>query len=256
SCGQVLPRKEVRDLSQSEWDAYVTAVKRIMDSGEYARYVAIHNDNRQTIHYNAIFLVWHRAMLFMYEQALNSGGSGSIRIPYWDEGYDSQAPALSDVLSDAYYGSNGSGSKMCVQDGAFADWAPPVPGDGCITRRYDNGKSITAFHGVEQMEALISSAESYADLVELLTPLHDTVHNNVGGLMRNVGNSPGDPLFYAHHAYYDKMFYDWTQAHPDVGLQVNGEDIKGNPVNAGHRLPPWDITAGDVMDTRNLCYTY
>ncbi|RKP12754.1 hypothetical protein BJ684DRAFT_3625, partial [Piptocephalis cylindrospora] len=214
-------RKEVRDMSQSEWDAYVSAVKRIQRSGEFTKLAAVHNDNRKAIHYNAIFLVWHRAYLYMYEKALNNGG-GNVRIPFWDEGYDSQSPGSSDVLSDAYFGSNGSGRDHCVKDGAFSDWAPVKPGDGCITREFNKGRTISAFHGVEYIQSMISSTESYADLVETLTPMHDTVHNNLGGIMSNLGNAPGDPLFYAHHAYIDMIFSEWSLAHPDVGHVVDG----------------------------------
>jgi tyrosinase len=38
---------------------------------------------------------------------------------------------------------------------------------------------------------------------------HAGGHGGVGGQMQNGVSSPGDPLFYLHHTWLDKVFWDW-----------------------------------------------
>jgi len=48
---------------------------------------------------------------------------------------------------------------------------------------------------------------------------HNGVHCSIGGYMCNSA-SPYDPVFFAHHAFVDKIWYDWQEQH----LDVNSED--------------------------------
>lgn len=67
--------------------------------------------------------------------------------------------------------------------------------------------------------------------------LHNRVHMWVGGSM-GPGTSPNDPLFFLHHAFIDKLWYDWEQRH--VGSVYQPQT--GGPV--GHNwtdpLFPWN----------------
>ncbi|KAF2969671.1 hypothetical protein GQX73_g3872 [Xylaria multiplex] len=38
---------------------------------------------------------------------------------------------------------------------------------------------------------------------------HSAGHGGVNGVMVNVKLSPGDPIFYLHHGYIDKLWWDW-----------------------------------------------
>ena len=57
-----------------------------------------------------MFLPYHRALLHDFEIALG------VAIPYWDWSADSQAPHLSDIFSDPYFGGNGKEGN-CVTNG-------------------------------------------------------------------------------------------------------------------------------------------
>lgn len=48
--------------------------------------------------------------------------------------------------------------------------------------------------------------------------------------MLNVSTSPGDPLFFLHHAYLDKVYWDWQKQDPSVRLtEITGPRLP-NPV--------------------------
>jgi hypothetical protein len=44
-----------------------------------------------------------------------------------------------------------------------------------------------------------------------LEQLHNTVHNRVGGVMRNIMNSPETPLFWIWHAFIDDIWLSYQE---------------------------------------------
>lgn len=100
--------------------------------------------------------------------------------------------------------------------------------------------------------------------------LHNAVHLWVGGLlppeedgaevgtMVNTTISPGDPVFFLHHAMVDRVWARWQQVHgldtyePRSGYPRNNVDDVMRPFEEdGIRVTP-----ADVADTRDLGYRY
>lgn len=53
---------------------------------------------------------------------------------------------------------------------------------------------------------------------------HDGLHQGIGGILRYFG-SPGDPLFYLHHAYIDKVWWEWQNVNPERRLfEISGQN--------------------------------
>jgi len=83
--------------------------------------------------------------------------------------------------------------------------------------------------------------------------------------MSDVYTSPGDPVFWMHHAWIDRNWRMWQNADPSKRLhQVNGptkQDGSG-AVTLDYKLSSQglrnDIKVRDVMDTQGgfLCYKY
>ncbi|RPA80584.1 Di-copper centre-containing protein [Ascobolus immersus RN42] len=110
------------------------------------------------------------------------------------------------------------------------------------------------------------------DIVQALASPHNGGHIGVGGEMGNPISSPGDPLFFLHHAWVDRIWWQWqrknlterltdiggfSSAHyyplPDVGHVPATLEDNLNMVGLGP-----DKKIGDVMDSRQwpLCVEY
>ncbi|KAB5518049.1 hypothetical protein GE09DRAFT_978746, partial [Coniochaeta sp. 2T2.1] len=108
--------------------------------------------------------------------------------------------------------------------------------------------------------------------------LHAGGHLGVGGMigeMANMYSSPGDPLFYLHHAMLDKVWDTWQRKKwPARKTDIGGPDTMwAYPYNYFGDIPYKNVTLNtplnyplmggtikidDVMDIRggDLCYTY
>ncbi|KAJ8520002.1 hypothetical protein ONZ45_g3148 [Pleurotus djamor] len=164
----------------------------------------------------------------------------------------------------------------CITDGPFASYNLSIgPGthntNHCLTRAF-NPFSLPYLRSEKIASTL--TQETYElfriDLEGLpIAPtlgVHDAGHLAVGGEMYEVFSSPGDPIFYLHHANIDRIWWIWQSK----DLKKRLKDISGRTT-----IPPphsnvtldyeleMDILAPtvrirDVMDirTKPLCYTY
>ncbi|OCK85065.1 Di-copper centre-containing protein [Lepidopterella palustris CBS 459.81] len=108
---------------------------------------------------------------------------------------------------------------------------------------------------------------------------HGGGHLSVGGDLGVVGDvyaSPGDPLFYLHHANMDRLWAKWEAVDPEKRLcDISGPDTQfAYPFNFFGDIPYKNVTLAydmffgnlvpgmtwvpirDVMDISTLCYTY
>ena len=120
-------RKEVREMTCAEWDAYAEAVNALRRSGAWDRLARVVEDDPDVwriAHSDAsgaslAFLPWHRAHLRRVERALQAVDP-TVALPYWNWALDASDPLGSPVLSDAFFGSTGDPENgACVSDGAF-----------------------------------------------------------------------------------------------------------------------------------------
>ncbi|RKP09212.1 hypothetical protein THASP1DRAFT_11037, partial [Thamnocephalis sphaerospora] len=83
---------------------------------------------------------------------------------------------------------------------------------------------------------------------------HGNVHNGIGDQFMGM-RSPEDPIFFLHHGFVDKLWADWQKTSPARANSYGGRNYGGalaqktDVLGYGYRVQ-------DVMDTRNLCYTY
>jgi tyrosinase len=224
-------RKEVREMTCSEWEAFVTAMKELKAAPQWAKYASPEDEEEQQIiwdlsHSDArqdlfTFLPWHRLWLREVERELQKIDP-YVTIPYWNWALDSADPLRSPVLSDMYFGGNGDPSyNHCVLDGAFK------------TEKKEEARDIMANNGTSSSSCIQRTfPEKSGGLLSLLNVKDILVgHEDFESLNLCLENCPGmygymnvwmggkgekhpsDPLFLSLVAYIDMLWWKWQRMH-------------------------------------------
>ena len=245
-------RKEVRELTSEEWDRFAGAVNEFRLSGRWEKIANLHTDPKvwQVAHSDesglqAAFLPWHRVFLRRMEGELQRIDP-KVTMPYWNWALDSEDPAGSPVLSPDFFGGSGDPeTSFCVTEGSFSD----LSNETCVKRLIprDSGGFLTLSN---LKEVLVENPDygRFVNTMENGLGLHGHLHMFLGGDMARV-NSPKDPLFYAHHAFIDKLWWEWQMMHNELGSPA----YKGN---ATAPLYPFEESASDVFSVEDMGYTY
>ncbi|KAJ1559022.1 hypothetical protein HK405_012315, partial [Cladochytrium tenue] len=128
ACTKPIVRMEWNQLTKNQKLLYTTIVKKLAARGltRYLKpsqmglydFVSDHTNIANYVHGNAEFYPFHRAMMYLYEQALRSAGWG-WGLVYFDWSAVAQNWPSSDVFK--YFGGQGDSSVWsCVTDGQFA----------------------------------------------------------------------------------------------------------------------------------------
>ncbi|KAI1758817.1 Di-copper centre-containing protein [Hypoxylon sp. FL1150] len=275
-------RFEWRNYSADDRTAFVNAIKCLMDApssgsfpGATSRYedlVSVHQQLTPLIHQRAVFLVWHRYYVHVFESLMREECSFDRAFPWWDETLDSGKFAESDIFTDAYLGPlpavTADDQGTCIETGTFGNLTLHIgPGsaftDHCLARAVNEtltGTVTTSFVND------CNSRTSYDDMrgCQELGP-HAYGHNGIGAVMAEVQASPGDPAFFLHHLFIDHGFRAWQLGDASRTTTINGCADAASPctpmtmdyVLTSNGLRP-NQTVADVMDTLGgfLCYRY
>ncbi|KAF8802282.1 tyrosinase [Phlegmacium glaucopus] len=260
---------------------------------------ASHIQLADRVHLTGQFLPWHRYFLRIYENALRTECGYKGATPYWDWTQDAEESKslLDSPVFDPITGFGGTGvpgtyilpedpdgtSKFfdrasfvgCVQDGPFASQVVRLgPGklitDHCLVRGVDDAyKTFLTSRSVALTMKFPSFFDFHVDLEgQPLTPthrIHDGGHVATGGEMSNFYSSPGDPIFYLHHANLDRIWWNWQQMLPSRLYEISGRSTPDPPyqnvtlefeLEMGNLAP--NVTIRNVMDIHSdsNCYTY
>lgn len=207
-------RKEIHDLTESEFKLYVKAIQKVKNGGKWKKFADIHRKMYDKIHKtdgslrDNGFLRWHRQFIFDMETELIKamGNNCDITIPYWEWNNDTTYElGKSYIWESKRFGSN---NGACISSDHFEEWTP------CIKRSWNpkNKKPghINKMLNIRHDELL--GREYNSEWRRDLQSLHNSIHRFTGGMMNSFG-SPYDPLFYSHHA---KVDYIWTQKKPSA----------------------------------------
>ncbi|GLB38100.1 putative tyrosinase central domain-containing protein [Lyophyllum shimeji] len=244
-CAKVLRRQEWRTLDTYQKKDYIKAVQcmqRLPPVTSF-RTVNSHFDDFQALHINLTdrvhlvghFLPWHRRFLSVYESALRKECGYKGANPYWDWTKDSKN--LTTMLrSPVFSPTTGFGSAHLagpVSDGPFAS-LPLAFGPGQAPNKHllTRALNATLLQYLTKEQVLNTTRQPTFERfrVELegapVTPtikIHDAGHRLIGGDMGDTYSSPGDPLFFLHHANLDRIWWEWQMADPAKRLhEVSG----------------------------------
>ncbi|KAF9530930.1 hypothetical protein CPB83DRAFT_892203 [Crepidotus variabilis] len=252
------------------------------------------------VHFVGQFLMWHRYFLKLYENALRDRCNYKGAHPYWDwskdveEGRNISSSPMWDV--ETGFGGNGVEGTYtpptdpdvlangrinpdafvgCVQDGPFADLTLNMgPGlsvtKHCLTRHFNESTHQYLNHtAVEEIMAYETFEDLHTQLEgnKGIRGPHGSGHSAVGGEMSNFFSSPGDPMFYMHHANLDRLWRVWQLKFDKkrmwevgglTGLEANSTALTLDYILEMNPALGPSVSVRDVMDTEMApnCYTY
>ncbi|KAL0640687.1 hypothetical protein Q9L58_000358 [Maublancomyces gigas] len=225
-CANPLQRRAWHTLSSSEKISYLNAERCLMFQrpaltgvdGAFSRFddlLGAHQHQAGWIHNNGWFLPWHRLHMFAHERLLREECGYTGAQPYWDEARDAGHFSSSDVFNARDgFGGDGAGPGNCIQDGPFERYLLHMgPGysntEHCITRSIDDDVSNAASpRAIDECLRQPNFANAWPCIE---TNPHVAGHRGVGAGMDNAISSPGDPLFYLHHTFLDRLWWLWQQ---------------------------------------------
>lgn len=161
--------------------------------------------NTENIHYDWLFLPWHRAFLYFLERiARNLQGDDDLRLVYWDW-ENPQSRTLPTI-----YAPSGQPLYWKKRNLKGDNW--PLPDSQVNVRPLLAIPDFTTFGGSAEQKEPVPAAYSGP---------HANVHNAFSpGDMGDLQYSPRDPVFYAHHGNIDRLWSSWVAAghdNPDFG---------------------------------------
>ncbi|KDR79915.1 hypothetical protein GALMADRAFT_1169475 [Galerina marginata CBS 339.88] len=263
----------------------------------FDEFQAYHVKIADDVHAVGEFLPWHRLYLKNYENALRSECGYIGAGPYWDWTQDADATGTisKSPIFDPVTGFGGDGVpgtytlppfgndsritpevfRGCVQDGPFANYTLNVgPGklitQHCLVRGFQDSFSkylttaaVTNTTNLLTFDDFRKEVEGHPFTDDFR--MHDGGHVAVGGEMSNFFSSPGDPLFFLHHANIDRIWWQWQQKDAARLYEIAGPATLVEPVHnvtldyalvMGSLGPTLPIR--DIMDisSKPSCYAY
>ena len=249
-------RKNAALLSAAEQTQLRQAFASVMalnDDRGYQRHAGIHGLPLPIScqHGNLLFLPWHRAYLYFFERALQDQVA-DVAVPWWDW---TSAAAHRDGIPSAYTGRTVNGSPNSLSEASIAnlttDQRRALADRGFIT----GGTRPRTLRDPDLPDELprtatirsILEAPTFEDFSVRLENVHSDVHVWMGGSMSAVPVAAYDPIFWAHHAMIDRLWFLWQLGHP-------GASTPAGLLNQA--LAPFPLTVAQTLDISRLGYSY
>lgn len=274
-------RRSVRSSSDNQISEYRDAVQQIQQISDNRGYNFLaglhgapggycwhHQRLANVFHGVRLFLPWHRAYLYRFEQACQDQVD-SVTIPWWDWQSDSsRLDGIPQAFSQRLIG----GQPNPLYDAHV--WVPSANLDHRTVRYPFPPDQLP---GETTVEDLVTEFDQWADFNDELEGVHDSIHGWVGGYYRDAQGWPldsndnripdpldnrdqwlwgdmgtttasaFDPIFWSHHCMIDRIWALWQQEHGNSGIPNNHLDLV---------LEPFNMRVRDVLDIHELGYEY
>jgi tyrosinase len=238
-------RKNIDTLSaddlQSLRDGY-TKLQSISDNRGFNFLAGLHGiPGGYCRHDDFLFLPWHRAYLYTFEQYLKDM-SPAASVPWWDWSSDSShASGIPKAFADA---NDDAGQRNPLANSRIN--APLAnPPTVRFTERFPGQPSLLPTP--DRVHDLIQNSPDFFDLTNRLLDTHSNVHIWVGGDMKTTPFAAYDPIFFSHHAMVDRIWYLW---------QINNGQNTIPIALLDEVLQPFTLKVSDVLDITRLGYDY
>jgi tyrosinase len=245
---QLRRRKSVDELTADDLAALrsaYTAMEGLSDDRGFGFWAGIHGLPLPISckHHNPLFLPWHRAYLYLFEQALLDQ-SADAGLPWWDWTAQTGVPRAYDraTLDDGSANPLASGPVTGIPATQFQQAG--LPPETATFRQPDVPATLPS---PQQIDDVLDAAD-FTDFTERIEDIHDGVHVWTGGTMSLVPLAAYDPLFWAHHTMIDRIWWLWQIKHPGADPPSNLLDLPLAPFPA--------LTVRRTLDIATLGYDY
>jgi tyrosinase len=246
-------RVEVRAMDDAGLGAFrqaLTASMALSDDRGYSYWAGIHGLPLPIScrHGDLYFLPWHRAYLYYFEKSLQDRVPG-VALPWWDwTSIDSHLQGMPPSYSQN--GDNPLRSGRVVIERQYLQLlrqTPGLVGSGAQPSTLRDPGEPDDLPRSATIDSIVNDAHTFADFSTRLENVHDAVHVWVGGSMSQVPIAAFDPVFWAHHAMIDRIWYLWQTRHPNAAAPSNMRNTA---------LAPFPMTVAQTLDISQLDYDY
>jgi tyrosinase len=245
-------RLGVHNLDETQLTALRDAHRQIMAIGDNRGYQYLaglhgvpswycwhHQHNARSAQQMRLFLPWHRAYLYNFEMALRDRVA-AVTLPWWD--WTLRPPRQSGLpKSFADRSVAGQPNPLASFRINLPNTTPPL---ARFTARSPAGPD--ELPSAADVEDVLSRTD-WNDLTDALEDLHDRVHGWVSGDMGVIGTAGFDPIFWAHHAMIDRIWWLWQARNGDGNIPADLLDSV---------LAPFNFRVRDVLNVNTLGYEY
>ncbi|KAH8657816.1 hypothetical protein BX600DRAFT_514367 [Xylariales sp. PMI_506] len=242
ACTELNQRRAWSALTDSEKHEYINAELCLMNSpasqdieGALTRWDDIqyvHIVQSNIIHDVGAFLPWHRLYMRAHEILLQTECNYTGAQPFWDELYDVENfPLNQSIILDPVtgFGSGNTTADGCIVDGPFVNLTMHInqtssQANYCLSRDL-NQRGFNSANSTYLNTCMNTTTYEEAWNCFKSSP-HTAGHSAIGGTMLDVVASPGDPIFYLHHTYLDRVWWQWQQQNLSARLtDMSGQNI-------------------------------
>jgi tyrosinase len=233
-------RPSVAKLSAAALETFRKAIEKTLALDDERGYEYFANWHGITLgycrHHEDLFLPWHRAYLYYFEQALRAV-EPTVALPWWDWTASAEIPTAYTETSDP------AGNPNVLLKAPVKPWGPADQFPPETVRKV----GAAPVQGPPYDLSYVMAASSYTDFEERLWGIHDTLHVWVGGTMGDPSWAAYDPLFWAHHCMVDRIWRIWqhsthSQPPPASSLET--------------ALEPKGMRVRETLEVRGLGYDY
>jgi tyrosinase len=249
-------RQRVQSMAAADLDALrrsFGAMYGIADDRGYAHHAGIHGLPLpiQCHHGDMLFLPWHRAYLYFFEQAMMDQVPAA-RLPWWD--WTDQA-GIPEAFNAPLVGTNPNPLYRAPITGIPDAQLRQVPIQLPRARIGGTMQYVTfrrpgagnRLPSPATVEAALN-APNFLDFTNRLeNSIHGLVHVWTGGTMGQIPLAGFDPIFWAHHTMIDRLWALWQLRHPGV---------LPDPGLLDQALSPFPMTVRQTLDINALGYDY
>ena len=188
-------RKEHKEMTPSERNAYVNALKAIRSN--VATLVTNHIAAINEAHGTQLFFPWHRMFVLDFEDKLRASSGSSqastLSVPYWD------------------YRVFFNQSTIDWDDQSFLGQFnnPSFTWFGNLGRTMSGNLNVSAALVNSHLSLPGGSFDNYETFRRGMEAHHGTTHCWIGSVMCDPATSPKDPSFFLHHGFMDKLWQEW-----------------------------------------------
>ena len=194
-------------------------------------------------HGNDLFLPWHRAYLYYFEQYLMDQDPAAGLV-WWDWSAQQGIPPIFQAPADGSANPLASAAVTGIPAEQFSEEGVPPE-----TKTFREPSPPDELPDANTVSAVLELPDFHDFSQQLEVQLHNRVHGWVGGTMDMIPLAAFDPIFWAHHTMVNRLWRLWQLKYPGAGPD---KSLLSVPLDGFVQ----SMTVAQTLDVANLGYDY